>query len=207
MRIKNTTLAVYAMLVIFIAGGVFSLLFAFSSTTTSAISVTTNIVKNDGDKNISRSSQSQSAKPSQVFSNDREYMRRAFAKKYGKKYGYAFFTLGESVFDLQVAHTASTRQRGLSGRSYIAPREGMLFSFQEDNTHGFWMKDMKIPIDIIWLDSTFTVVHIESDITPGTYPQTFYPTKPARYVLEIASGGASRNGIKIGSQLPITVVQ
>ena len=56
-------------------------------------------------------------------------------------------------------------------------------------------------IDIFWLDSKGHVVHIERDVFPSTYPNVFYPSVPARSVLETAAGFAREHGIATGSPL------
>ena len=102
---------------------------------------------------------------------------------------------------IEYATTTEDRERGLGGRTEIQENYGMLFVFAKDDKYGFWMKDMLVPIDIFWLDSDQHVVSIISDIATSTYPNVFYPTEPARYVLETAAGFAREHAIKIGSKL------
>ena len=59
--------------------------------------------------------------------------------------------LGSGVFSLTVADTEASRIQGLSGTPSLSPNGGMLFDFEADGAHGIWMKDMKYPIDIVWL--------------------------------------------------------
>ncbi|MCC6290679.1 DUF192 domain-containing protein [Candidatus Nomurabacteria bacterium] len=86
--------------------------------------------------------------------------------------------------DLELAQTPEEMTRGLSGREGLPEDSGMLFVYPEDTVPAFWMKDMRFPIDIIWLDKNWMVVGIEKNLLPSTYPQTFSPPKPIRYVLE-----------------------
>ncbi len=102
---------------------------------------------------------------------------------------------------IEYAVTDEARARGLSGRASIPGDYGMLFIFDTDGYYGFWMKDMLAPIDIFWLDSKGHVVHIERDVSPSTYPNVFYPSVPARSVLETAAGFAREHGIATGSPL------
>ncbi len=113
-------------------------------------------------------------------------------------------SFGTSTFKIEVADTHATRVRGLSGRAMLPPRTGLLFIFLDDDTHGIWMKDMRFPIDIVWLDADLRVVHIESDVSPDTFPMSFVPPVPARYVLEVNAGEASTAGIVTGSQAIVT---
>ena len=106
--------------------------------------------------------------------------------------------IADTLVEVEVADTDSARQQGLSGREQLNPGTGMLFIFENSNLYGFWMKDMKFAIDIIWLDANMRVVHVESDVRPDTYPQTFTPVSPAQYVLEVPAGFAIEKGLEIG---------
>ena len=103
----------------------------------------------------------------------------------------------------EVADTAEARMRGLSGRSSLAELNGMLFVNEKSEATGIWMKDMKFPIDILWIRNG-TVVDMKERITHDTYPEIFMPKKSAMYVLEVKSGGARKNGIVEGSTLLFT---
>lgn len=106
--------------------------------------------------------------------------------------------IGETALVVFVADTQSKRDKGLSGRKKLGLFEGMYFIFHKDGRYGIWMKDMKFPIDIIWLDRNHEVVHIEKNISPETFPKVFTPSKPARYVLEVKSGFSDRHFLKKG---------
>ncbi len=77
----------------------------------------------------------------------------------------------------------------------------MLFVFPKDDMYGFWMKDTLIPLDMFWLDSKGHVVSIAENIATSTYPNVFYPSVPARYVLETTAGFVREHGIKTGTPL------
>lgn len=102
---------------------------------------------------------------------------------------------------LEYATTTATRERGLSGRTDIPANYGMLFVFPKDEYHGFWMKDTLVPLDIFWLDSKGQVVSIAEEVATSSYPNVFYPSAPARYVLETASGFARAHSITTGTLL------
>src|SRR3989338_8221873 len=76
----------------------------------------------------------------------------------------------------------------------------MLFIFDKPDNYGFWMKDMRFPIDIIWLDQNFKVVHVEKSVATSTYPKVFYPSGPATYVLEVNSGISDSINLQIGDE-------
>ena len=107
--------------------------------------------------------------------------------------------LGSSVFNVRLAETDFARQKGLSGVESMAANEGLLMVFGGDGQWGIWMKDMKIPLDIVWLDSNKKVIYIVTDVSPslGT-SETFQPDNPARYVLEVPAGSVKSGAIKIG---------
>jgi len=109
-------------------------------------------------------------------------------------------TLGSSSLQASVADTEVKREQGLSGTPYIPTGVVKLFVFDTAAPWAFWMKDMQYPIDIIWLDEHKTVVHIESALAPETYPRSFAPATPAKYVIETESGFATINHIAIGAQ-------
>lgn len=111
--------------------------------------------------------------------------------------------LRDALIFAEVVESDPERVRGLSGREHLADGEGMLFVFDADARHAFWMKDMNFPIDIIWFDSDFDVVHIEHSLSPSTYPETFTPPFPARYVLEVPAGFAKVHSIAQGDTLLI----
>ena len=102
---------------------------------------------------------------------------------------------------IDYATTTATRERGLGGRTSIPSDYGMLFVFPNDDRYGFWMKDMLVPIDMFWLDAQGHVVSIAQDVATSSYPNVFYPTVPARYVLETVVGFAHEHSIKIGTPL------
>ena len=107
------------------------------------------------------------------------------------------------IVRIELADTPETRSRGLSGRSELSFDEGMLFVFPEDGAYGFWMKDMQIPIDIIWMSEDGVVVDMALNVSPDTYPASFFPKTPARYVLAVAAGFAERYSVRIGDTVEL----
>jgi uncharacterized membrane protein (UPF0127 family) len=100
-----------------------------------------------------------------------------------------------------VADTAEKRQLGLSNRPSLRQDQAMLFVFEDNQRHGIWMKDMKFAIDIVWIDEDKIVVDIAENVQPSTYPKTFLPASPARYVLEMVANQAQAKGFSRGTQL------
>ncbi|HEX2013816.1 MAG TPA: DUF192 domain-containing protein [Nitrososphaera sp.] len=96
-----------------------------------------------------------------------------------------------------IASTGDQRSRGLAVKDSLADNQAMLFVFTKENNYGFWMYNMKFPIDIIWLDSNRQVVHIEHGLEPCDADScpTYTPDAKALYVLETVSGFAKEHGI------------
>lgn len=115
----------------------------------------------------------------------------------------ALVSFDASTLRAEVVDTPEKRQQGLSGRRTLAEGEGMLFVFAESDYYTFWMPDMYIAIDILWLDEAGRVVYLKENATPESYPEHFRPDAPARYVLEVPSGYARAHGIQVGSQATI----
>lgn len=112
-------------------------------------------------------------------------------------------TFGDVSLRIEYATSSEALSRGLSGRSSIDPDYGMLFIFPDDGFHGFWMKGMLIPIDIFWLDSQGQVVYQQESVKPSTYPHVFYPSVPARFVLETHAGFAVSHRVSTGTVLDL----
>lgn len=114
------------------------------------------------------------------------------------------------VIMAELADTAEERARGLMFRSSLEKNHGMLFAFAEPQYWSFWMKNTRIPLDIIWMDRNKRIVHIERNVptctrTDDGCPQ-YQPNEKAMYVLELAAGSADALGLERGAlirfQLP-----
>jgi uncharacterized membrane protein (UPF0127 family) len=103
----------------------------------------------------------------------------------------------------EIVTTAAAQERGLGGRADIPENFGMLFVFAQADRYGFWMKDMLEPIDMIWLDTDGTILKIDANVQPNTYPEAFYPPKPVKYVLETRANEAARRGWKTGIKVEL----
>lgn len=107
-----------------------------------------------------------------------------------------------------VVTSEADRLKGLAGVEQLADNAGMLFVFPESGTYSMWMKGMKIPLDMVWLDEQGRVVHLASQVQPPKDNQVDVPTyandEPAKYVLELAAGEAAAAGITEGVQLTLS---
>jgi len=90
----------------------------------------------------------------------------------------------ESEIVVEIADTQEERTQGLSGRASLPQDHVLLFVFPQKDYWGIWMKDMKFPIDIMWLDENYRVVDMKVGAIPESYPEAFRPQSPALYVVE-----------------------
>lgn len=111
--------------------------------------------------------------------------------------------VGEKTFTVEIADNEKKRERGLSYRKNLKEDYGMIFISNNDGPLGIWMKDMNFPIDIIWVNKHFEIVHIEENVSPDTFPETFKSDVPARFVIEVEAGFIENNNIKKGDLMTI----
>jgi len=110
---------------------------------------------------------------------------------------------GGRAIEVEIAANDETREQGLMYRDRLPPGHGMLFLFARAGTYPFWMKNTIIPLDMIWIDESLRVVHVERSVPPCKADPcpSYDPKAEARYVLELAGGEAARQGIGAGPQL------
>lgn len=110
-------------------------------------------------------------------------------------------SFGNHKISLETVSSESKRSQGLSGRENLDENTGMLFVFEQPGLHCFWMKDMKFPIDILWLDVDKKVIDIRPSVEPSTYPAQFCPAQNASYVIEVQAGRCANSGVDIGTHI------
>ena len=108
-----------------------------------------------------------------------------------------------NTITLLISTTPAEHELGLSGIRSLSSTSGMFFVFDKPDDYGFWMKDMKFPLDIIWLDQDFKIIHIEHDLSFATYPKVFLPGSLAKYVIEVNAGFADKFSLAIGETMQI----
>lgn len=98
--------------------------------------------------------------------------------------------LKESCFKISIADSPEEREKGLMFIDKMPEDEGMLFIFEEEDLHRFWMKNTLIPLDIIWFDKSGDITSVKKDAEPCKAEPcpVFVPDKPSLYALEIKSG-------------------
>ena len=115
-------------------------------------------------------------------------------------------TVGNTVFTVDVAVTARDKELGLGYRDSLRPDHGMLFVYTNKERYPFWMRNMRFPIDIIWIDGR-TVVDITTNVPPSNklvnLLPIYHPKVPVDHVLELTAWTAERIGIRIGDTITI----
>jgi uncharacterized membrane protein (UPF0127 family) len=105
--------------------------------------------------------------------------------------------------ELELAITPEEISQGLMYRPSLSDHRGMLFLFGQDRQPSFWMKNTLIPLDLVFLSRDGVVTEVIANAPPcaaDPCPQ-YLPAAPARAVLEVAAGTASRQGITAGARL------
>jgi uncharacterized protein len=110
---------------------------------------------------------------------------------------------GDNCFIVELAKTEKKISQGLMFRESLASNRGMLFIFAQPGIYSFWMKNTKIPLDIIWLNDKKEVVFLANNVVPcyQEFCPSINPGERAKYVLEINAGLAEKIGLKMGDKL------
>jgi uncharacterized membrane protein (UPF0127 family) len=101
----------------------------------------------------------------------------------------------------EVARSEDARARGLMFRERLGDDEGMLFVFDEEAEHAFWMKNTLIPLDLIFADGRGTIVGIVASAEPGSLE--LRSAGRSRLVLEVRGGWAAERGVRAGDRLVV----
>ena len=118
-----------------------------------------------------------------------------------------FVVINEKIIYVEVAITPEDRQRGLMEMDLLEKDNGMLFVFSEEDAYSFWMKNMKISLDIIWINGDGNVVYFVEGAPPCVQSpcQTYSPNVDALYVLEVNPGVIDVLGIEENTEVIISL--
>jgi hypothetical protein len=105
------------------------------------------------------------------------------------------------VVQVELADTPEKRERGMMFRKELADGKGMLFIFDEEGEHSFWMKDTLIPLDMIFVDSAGRVTGVVARARPLTLEPRIGGT--SRMVLEVPGGWAAEHGVRVGDRMRV----
>lgn len=126
-----------------------------------------------------------------------------------RDFSEATLTAGDSTFRIAVADSHIERTQGLSGCRQLPPDSGMYFVYDEPVTPQFWMKDMFVPLDIIWI-AEGRILGIEANVPPPATPEIqdlprYRPPAAITGVLELPAGAAASHNLTPGT--PVTLVR
>jgi uncharacterized membrane protein (UPF0127 family) len=109
-------------------------------------------------------------------------------------------------FEVEIADTEPARERGLMFRESMPADHGMLFLFDDDTVRTFWMKNCRMPLDILYFDEKYKLVSMQERVPAcRSDPCLVYPSEgAAKFVLELNSGTADKLGVKPGDALKIS---
>ncbi len=107
--------------------------------------------------------------------------------------------------NVELARTEAEVEKGLMFRTSLPENSGMLFIFPDEAERFFWMKNTKIPLDMVFIAADGKIVSIQENVQPCTAePCPIYPSgQAAQFVLEVNSNFAKKNNITIGSRVNI----
>jgi uncharacterized membrane protein (UPF0127 family) len=109
-------------------------------------------------------------------------------------------------YTVEVADDDRERERGLMFRDEMAEDRGMLFVHEREEPQAYWMKNTRIPLDILYFDSELRLVSQQRDVPPcalGSNCPPYPSNAPARFVLELNAGQAARLQLSDGAVLTL----
>ena len=118
--------------------------------------------------------------------------------------GNHWVELGSARYNVELAQDDATRARGLMFRDRMEAGRGMLFIHDREEPQAYWMKNTKIPLDILYFDNELRLVGQQRNVPPCSAGDRCppYPShRPARYVLELNAGQAARLKLENGAAL------
>ncbi|WP_369999550.1 DUF192 domain-containing protein [Winogradskyella sp.] len=110
------------------------------------------------------------------------------------------------TLDIEIADTDYETQTGLMYRNQLGNNQGMLFVFPNEIMRSFYMKNTKIPLDIIYIDEDKTIVSFQKNAKP--FDETSLPSNaPAKYVLEVNAGLSDQWQLEVGDSIEFDVIE
>lgn len=136
-------------------------------------------------------------------------MQTSFASSTGKdtlcqtsvplatKHSEHTLTIGPHVIVAEIAATSASQRRGLMFRQHLAPNKGMLFMFDKNAIHCFWMKNTALSLSIAFIDERGVITAINE--MPTQSARIYCPMQPIRYALEMNAAWFTQQGITPGN--------
>lgn len=107
---------------------------------------------------------------------------------------------GAQRYTVELAIKPLERNKGLMFREQLDDDAGMLFVFEDMRIQSFWMKNTRIPLDMIFIDDDFVIAGIVESAEPLTLTSRKID-KQSRYVLELAGGVSRKRGVAPGQKV------
>ena len=120
--------------------------------------------------------------------------------------GKHWVELAGTRYQVEVAQDDASRARGLMFRDHMDADRGMLFIHDREEPQAYWMKNTRIPLDILYFDNARKLVAQQRDVPPCSAGDACppYPSNaPARYVLELNAGEAAKLKLENGAELTL----
>lgn len=120
--------------------------------------------------------------------------------------GNDWVELAGERYQVEIAADDATRARGLMFRDKLPDGTGMLFIHDREEPQAYWMKNTRIPLDILYFDSALKLVSQQRNVPPcsaGNACPSYPSQRPARYVLELNAGEAERLKLENGTELQL----
>lgn len=115
-------------------------------------------------------------------------------------------TIKNQTFSVDIAKTPKEKQIGLSEKKSIPANYGMYFPFEETDYYAFWMKNMKLSIDIIFIrDNKIVTIHdsVPAPTADSDNLPLYQPDEPSDAVLEITAGLSKKYGFAKGDTITL----
>ncbi len=134
-------------------------------------------------------------------------------KNSGQKTPSSSVTINQQTFKVEVAHTPQELMKGLSDKPFLPQNQGMLFIFNKPGMYAFWMRGMKFPLDILFINGN-KIVTIYENLPPAPFNiqnptcediSCYQPSEPVDKVLEINAGLVKKYDIKKGDGIKINL--
>ena len=113
-------------------------------------------------------------------------------------------TINGHTFSAEVSRTFEQRVKGLMFREELPSDSCMLFWYNTDSKRSIWMKNVNMPLDVIWISESGEIVEIQENVPPcvTVYESQSCPEYgglvPSRHFIEFPAGTVSKTGIKLG---------
>jgi uncharacterized protein len=122
-------------------------------------------------------------------------------------FNQATLNINQHSFKVALATTPEQQRRGLSGCGDMPQKNGMYFSLPQKKITSFWMKEMFIPIDMVWISDNI-IIGIEHNVPAPDNPSssnlpTYSPLQPIDAVLELSAGTSHKLNISVGDTITI----